>query len=103
MSRKITSDRFCKIKKFLNTPILVNPPIRYVADKFGYSSGTVSQINRFDTFEEYKKYQTEKIKQYNSDFLANEMNYAKSERERAKKEIDKFNSEWYFKEVKNDI
>lgn len=97
MNRKITKGRFEEIKKFINTPILVNPPIRYVADEFGYSSGTVAQINRFDTFEEYKKYQVERRKQYDSEFLDNEMNYAKSERERAKGEIDRFNNEWYFR------
>ena len=100
MNRKITRERFWEIKEFLNTPILVKPSVRYVADEFGYSSGTIAQINRFDTFEEYKKYQVERLKQYDSEFINNDMNYAKSERERAKEEIERFNNEWYFKEEK---
>ena len=57
MSRKITKERFEEIKNFLNTPILVKPSIRYVADEFGYSSGTIALINRFDTYKEYKDWE----------------------------------------------
>lgn len=96
MNRKITRERFDNIKKFLNTPILAKPSIRYVADEFGYSSGTIAQINRFDTFEEYKKYQMERIKQYDKDFLENDMRFIKQEQEKAKIDIEKFNNEWFF-------
>lgn len=96
MSRKISRERFNNIKKFLNTPILVKPPIRYAADVFGYSSGTIALVNRFDTFEEYKKYRIERIKQYDKDFLENDMKFIKQEQEKAKIEIKKFNNEWFF-------
>lgn len=92
MSGKITQKKFNEIKKFLNTPILAKPPIRYVAEEFGYSSGTISLINRFNTFEEYKKYQTTRV---NRD-LANEMLFIKQEQEKAKIDIEKFNNEWFF-------
>lgn len=100
MNRKITKEKFDEIKRFLNTPILINPPIRYVADEFGYSSGTVAQINRFGTFEEYKKYQIERIKKYDREFISNDMRFMEQEREKAKQDIEKFNNEWYFKDPK---
>lgn len=92
MSRKITQEKFNEIKKFLNTPILTKPTIRYAAEEFGYSSGTIALINRFNTFEEYKKKQTEYYKQ----FLENEMRFIKQEQEKAKMDIEKFNNEWFF-------
>lgn len=92
MNRKITKERFNEIKKFLNTPILVKPPIRYVADEFGYSSGTISLINRFNTFEEYNKYSMTRA---NRD-LENELLFIKQEQEKAKIDIEKFNNEWFF-------
>lgn len=96
MSRKITRKRFDSIKNFLETPICVKPSITYVAESFGYSSGTIALINRFDNFEEYKKYQTERQNQFIRDHLENELNFQKAEAEAAKKEIDGFNSEWFF-------
>jgi hypothetical protein len=84
MNRKITEEKFNEIKKFLNTPILAKPAITYVAEEFGYSSGTIALINRFNTFEEYKKYRTERLKQYGRDFLENEMRFIKQEQEKTK-------------------
>lgn len=92
MSKKITQKKFNEIKKFLNTPVLAKPAIRYVAEQFGYSAGTIALINRFNTFEKYKEYQTERLKQY----LENEMRFIKQEQEKAKIEIEKFNNEWFF-------
>lgn len=89
MSRKITEQKFNEIKEFLNTPILVKPPIRYVADRFGYSSSTVSLINRFNTYKEYQN-------RYLNDYIQNEINASKAEAEQIKKEIEEFNNEWYF-------
>ena len=96
MSRKITRERFDRIKNFLDTPVRVKPSIRYVAECFGYSSGTIAQINRFDNFKEYKKYQTERQNQYSRNYLENELNFQKSEAEANKKVFDDFNSEWFF-------
>ena len=96
MNRKITEEKFNEIKEFLNTPILAKPTIRYTAEEFGYSSGTIAQINRFNTFEEYKKNQTERLKQYDREFLENEMRFIKQEQEKAKMDIEKFNDEWFF-------
>lgn len=96
MSRKITRERFDMIKSFLETPILVKPSIRYVAECFGYSTGTISQINRFDNFEDYKKYQTESQNQYIRNYLENELSFQKAEAEAIKKEFDDFNNQWFF-------
>lgn len=97
MNRKITEQRFNEIKEFLDTPILVKPPIRYVAESFGYSSGTIAKINRFNTHKEYLDYERERQKKYTNDYLENEMNFSKAEAEQQKKEIEEFNNEWYFK------
>lgn len=96
MTRKITEQRFNEIKEFLDTPILVKPPIRYVAKSFGYSPGTIARINRFNTHKEYQDYERERQKKYTKDYLENEMNFLKAEVEQQKKEIEKFNNEWYF-------
>lgn len=96
MTRKITEQRFNEIKEFLDTPILVKPPIRYVADHFGYSSGTITKINRFNTHKEYQDYERERQKKYINDYLENAMNASKAEAEQQKKEIEEFNNEWYF-------
>lgn len=94
--KKITKERFGMIKNFLETPILVKPSIRYVAEYFGYSSGTITQINRFDNFGEYKKYQTERQNQYTRNYLENELNFQKAEAEATKQAFDDFNNEWFF-------
>lgn len=92
MNKKITEERFNEIKKFLNTPILIKPSIRYVADEFGYSSGAISLINRFDTYKKYKEWQSQHIKRY----LDNEWMRMSEERKSAVEEIAKFNNEWFF-------
>ena len=97
MSRKITEQKFNEIKEFLNTPILVKPSIRHVAKSFGYSSGTIARINRFNTHKEYKDYERERQKKYTKDYLENEINASKVEAEQIKKGIEEFNNEWYFK------
>lgn len=102
MSRKITKERFDRIKDFLDTPICVKPSISYVAECFGYSTGTISLINRFDNFEEYKKYQTERQNQYTRGYLENELNFQKAEIKGAKKAFDDFNSEWFFRDEESD-
>lgn len=98
MSRKITEQKFNEIKEFLSTPILVKPPIRYVAESFGYSSGTIATINRFSSYKEYKNYQHQRYDEHLKNFLDNEIDYLKSEREKAKKEIRDFNNEWFFED-----
>lgn len=89
MRKKINKDRFQEIKKFLNTPILVKPSISYVADVFGYSSGTISAINKYDNYESYKTRQAK-------DCLASEIAMVSKERAAAIKEFQKFNDEWFF-------
>jgi hypothetical protein len=89
MNKKITEERFNEIKKFLNTPIVIKPSIKYVADEFGYSSGTISLINRFDTYKKYKEWQSRHIKRY----LDNEWIRMPEERKSAVEEIAKFNNE----------
>jgi hypothetical protein len=96
MNRKITEERFEEIKKFLNTPILVKPSVSYVADEFGYSSGTIAAINRFDSYKEYRDWQHKRQNEYSKRYLANEMAMIAQERELAAEEIDKFNNEWFF-------
>lgn len=92
MSKVITEERFDDIKKFLNTPVLTKPSLSYAADEFGYSRGTISLINRFDSFEEYKDWRKNSYKEY----LANQMALIAEERKLVRAEIDKFNNEWYF-------
>ena len=97
MTRKISEQRFNEIKEFLDTPILVKPSIRYVAENFGYSSGTIAKINRFNIYKEYKDYERERMKKYTiNDYLENEINALKAEAEQQKREIEEFNNEWYF-------
>lgn len=54
---KITEDLFNEIKHTLDTPVLIDPPIRDVADEFGISSSVVSVIKKSATYEDYKIYQ----------------------------------------------
>lgn len=96
MSRKITEERFQEIKKFLNTPILVKPSVRYTADKLGYSNGTISTINRSNNYKEYKNWQKQRQNEHVKDYLADEMAMIAEERRLAVEEINKFNNEWFF-------
>ena len=61
---KITEEKFNEIKRFLATDILVKPSVRYAAEEFGYSSGTVSCINNCKDYREYRM----KQERYRSDF-----------------------------------
>lgn len=90
--KKITEQEFDRIKKILNTEILVKPSIHQVARQTGYISSTISRINKSKTFDEYKRYQLDHMKRY----LDFEIQTISEERERAKKEIEDFNNEWYF-------
>lgn len=96
MNRKITEERFNEIKEFLNTPILVKPSVVYVAENFGYSTGTIAQINRFDSYKEYKDWQHQAQKRH----IENEMNLLSKEGREARKEIENFNNEWFFRGIK---
>lgn len=92
MKKVITENIFNEIKTFLNKPILVKPSIKYTAKQFGYNSGTISLINRFNTYKDYKDWQKQHIQRY----LDNEFIRIAEERQAAMKEIHDFNNEWFF-------
>lgn len=95
MSRAINQEMFDDIKKCLDTPLLVKPSVRYVAKKFGYSSSTLSRIKNARDFKEYKS----RARYYNCiRYIDGDLDMLKREAEKAKKEIEDFNNEWYFKD-----
>lgn len=93
-THKITEERFNEIKKFLNTPVKILPSIRYVAESFGYSSGTISRINQCDTFAQYKQYQLEALGRR----VDNDIRATRHRAKRAKSVYEEFNDEWFFHE-----
>lgn len=93
-THKITEERFNEIKKFLNTPVEILPSISYVAESFGYSSGTISRINQCETFAQYKQSQLEALGRR----ADNGVRPKKYKPKRAKNVYEEFNDEWFFHE-----
>lgn len=90
MNRKMTEERFGEMKAYLSTPVRIYPSLRRTALQFGCSSATVSLVKNSKDFEEYKKKQA----QISSKRIPSSIDL--SERERAKREIEEFNNEWFF-------
>lgn len=95
MNKTITKQLFKEIKKCLDRPILMKPSVTYVANKYNYSTGTISIINNSKNYKDYKK----RVKRYRMNWLNSHMEMTagiSEERKRAIKEIEDFNNEWFF-------
>lgn len=89
--KKITEEQYNVIKKAIDTPVLVKPSLRMVAESLGYSIGTVLLAANTNGFEEYSKARNRKP--IESDWF-----YYDSIRVKNKKAYDDFNNEWFFED-----
>ena len=64
MYGKITEEVFNQVKECLNTNIEIDPPLNYVAESCGVSSGTVALIKKSGSFRAYKTYQRLRGEEY---------------------------------------
>lgn len=94
MNRKMTEKRFGEMKAYLSTPVRIYPSLRRTALQFGCSSATVSLVKNSKDFEEYKKKRARISSRGGKIYVP--MPMSSIERERAKREIEEFNNEWFF-------